>query len=206
MKVFINGLLTGLVLQTAIGPVFFFIINIALQRGFYNGLAAVIAVTLVDYFYITFAVFGIGKLLKNKKVKKVFGFVSSIVLIIFGIIIIKGVISHSVLANVATVNATTILASFTATFLLTISSPMTIVWYTGIFTAKAVEYNYSKRELFIFGLSVGLATLLFMGSSVIIFSFIKNAVPVLLIQTLNVIVGALLILYGVIRFRPSLKG
>ena len=53
MRIFVNGLLTGLVLQMAIGPVFFFIINIALQKTLYDGFAAVSAVTLVDYFYIT---------------------------------------------------------------------------------------------------------------------------------------------------------
>lgn len=63
MKVFINGLLTGLILQTAIGAVFFFIINLALQRSLYDGLVAVVAVTLVDYFYISLAILGIGKLL-----------------------------------------------------------------------------------------------------------------------------------------------
>lgn len=50
MRVFVNGLLTGLTLQAAIGPVFFFIVNLALQRSFYDGLVAVAAVTLVDYF------------------------------------------------------------------------------------------------------------------------------------------------------------
>ena len=70
---------------------------------------------------------------------------------------------------------------------------MTIVWYAGLFTAKAVEYNYTKRELLVFGLSVGLATLLFMGTSVILFSLVKKTVPISLIQTLNIIVGSLLI-------------
>jgi hypothetical protein len=77
---------------------------------------------------------------------------------------------------------------------------MTIVWYTGLFTAKAVEYNYTKRELLVFGLSVGLATLLFMGTSVMLFSLVKTAVPIVLIQILNIIVGSLLKLYGAVRF------
>ena len=34
MKIFQNGLLTGLFLQLAIGPVFFFIINLTLQKLF----------------------------------------------------------------------------------------------------------------------------------------------------------------------------
>ena len=41
-RVLKNGLLTGLLLQVAIGPVFFFVMNIALQAGPLDGLAAVL--------------------------------------------------------------------------------------------------------------------------------------------------------------------
>ena len=77
---------------------------------------------------------------------------------------------------------------------------MTIVFFTSLFTAKAVEYSYTKKELYLFGLGTGFATFLFMGSSVVIFSLIRNAVPTILIQILNGIVGGLLVGYGSIRF------
>ncbi|MDP4008295.1 MAG: LysE family transporter [Candidatus Peregrinibacteria bacterium] len=204
MRVFANGLLTGLILQTAIGPVFFFIINLALQRSLYDGLVAVAAVTLVDYFYISLAILGIGKLLEKKKIKKAFGIISSLVLIIIGIIIIKNIPTEIGTPELTT-NSSSLLTSFSSVFFLTISNPMTIVFFTGVFSAKAIEYNYTKHQLWIFGLSVGLATFLFMGSSVIVFSLLKKPVPILLIQTLNVIVGCLLILYGAIRLKPVLK-
>ncbi len=199
MKIFRNGLATGLVLQLAIGPVFFFIINLALQRSFFDGLVGVLAVTIVDYFYITLAIFGIGKLLENKKIKKIFGIISSIVLIIFGVVIIKGIIGGAI-STVIDTNSTNLFSSFVSVFLLTISSPLTIVFFTSIFTAKALEYNYIKKELLIFGFGTGLATFLFMGTSVILFSLIKEGIPILLIQILNLVVGCLLIGYGGIRF------
>jgi len=52
---------------------------------------------------------------------------------------------------------------------------MTIIFFTGIFTAKAVEYNYTKKQLYIFGLSVGLATFIFMSMSVLISFFFKRS-------------------------------
>jgi len=204
MKIFRNGLVTGLVLQLAIGPVFFFIINLALQKSIFDGLVGTLAVTIVDYFYITLAILGIGKLLENKKIKKVFGIVSSVVLIIFGIFIIKEMTSSGISTTVIT-NSTNLLSSFASVFLLTISSPMTIVFFTSIFTAKALEYNYSKKELLVFGFGTGMATLLFMGTSVILFSLIKGSVPLLLIQILNIIVGCLLIGYGGIRLVKVFK-
>ena len=151
---------TGSLLQFAIGPVFFFIINLTLQRTILDGQVAVLAVTIVDYFYITLAILGIGKLLEKENVKKTFGIISSIVLIVFGFIIIRDVVS-SQLATAVDMNSSNLLTSFTSVFLLTISSPLTIVFFTSLFAAKAVEYNYTKRELVIFGLATGSATFLF---------------------------------------------
>ena len=137
MKIFRNGLVTGLILQLAIGPVFFFIANLTLQGTILNGIAGVLAVTIVDYFYITLAIFGVGKLLENKKVKKIFGIVSSIILAVFGLIIIKGIAGG--VSSATSTMPMTLISSFVSVFLLTISSPMTIVFFTSLFTAKALE-------------------------------------------------------------------
>lgn len=204
MKVFRNGLATGLVLQLAIGPVFFFIANLTIQKTVFDGLAGVLGVTIVDYFYITLAIFGISKLLEDKKVKKIFGIISSIVLVIFGAIIIKGVSEVGISAP-AISNSTNLFSSFTSVFLLTISSPMTIVFFTSLFTAKAVEYNYTKNELLIFGLGTGMATFLFMGISVLVLTLVRGGIPTTLTQILNLIVGCLLIGYGVLRFVKVLQ-
>ena len=203
MKIFKNGLLTGLVLQLAIGPIFFYIINLTLQKTTLNGLTATLGAMLADYVYIMLAIFGIGKLLEKEKVKKVFGIISSIVLIIFGIFVIKNVLMINTSASINT-NSASLFSSFIYTFFLTLSSPLTIFLWTSLFTAKAIEYNYSKNELFIFGFSTGLATFVFIGSAVVIFSLIKQAIPIVLIQTLNMIVGCLLIGYGGIRLRKVL--
>ena len=204
MKIYKNGLLTGLLLQLAIGPVFFFIMNLTIQRTFLDGLMGVLAVTIVDYFYITLAILGLGKILEKKQVKQIFGVISSIVLIIFGAIIIRDIIGSDPSTAVETAS-TNLLTSFTAVFLLTISSPLTIVFFTSLFAAKAVEYNYTNRELFIFGLATGSATFIFMGSSVILFALIGEVIPILLVRTLNLLVGILLIGYGMVRLAKVIK-
>lgn len=202
-KIFKNGLATGLVLQMAIGPVFFYIVNLSLQKTVFDAFAGVIGVTLADYFYITLAIIGIGKMLEHKRIKKVFGIVSSIVLMAFGLIMIKGI--TNIISITTAINSVNIFSSFMPVFLLTISSPLTIVMWTSLFAAKTVEYNYSKKELFVFGFSTGLATFIFMGLSVILFSLIKGVIPILLIQILNGIVGCLLIGYGIIRLIKIMK-
>ncbi|MCU0680168.1 MAG: LysE family translocator [Planctomycetes bacterium] len=203
MKIFKNGLVTGLILQLAVGPVFFFIINLTLHGNIFNGMAGVLAVTIVDYFYITLAIFGVGKLLENKKVKEIFGIVSSIILVVFGLIIIKGLMGG--ISSATSTISITLISSFASVFLLTIFSPMTIVFFTSLFAAKALEYNYQKKELLIFGLGTGFATFLFMGVSVMLFSLVRGSVPILLIQILNLIVGFLLTGYGGVRFIKILR-
>ena len=193
-----RGLTTGLFLQLAIGPVFFLIINLTLQKSIYDGFAGVLAVTLVDYFYITLAILGIGKLLEKKKINRIFGIISSVVLILFGIWIIKGVLANPIITDL-TINSTNILTSFISVLILTLSSPLTIVFFSCIFTSRAVEYKYNKKQLWAFGISVGFATLLFMGCSVLVFNFLRNFIPPYLIMALNILVGIVLILYGVVR-------
>jgi threonine/homoserine/homoserine lactone efflux protein len=58
-----NGLFTGLLLQFAVGPVFFYILGITMDSSYFNSLCAIAAVTLVDCFYITLSLLGIGKFL-----------------------------------------------------------------------------------------------------------------------------------------------
>lgn len=203
MKSFINGLLTGLTLQFAIGPVFFFIMNLVLQKSSLDGVAGVLAVTLVDYLYISLSIIGIGKLLEHKKIKTTFGIVSSLVLIGFGLLTLRGAIAGTILKNTISTSSN-ILTSFTSVFFLTISSPMTILFFTSLFTTKAVEYNYTKRELVRFGFGTGFATFLFMGSSVLLFSFLRGTIPTFIVQTLNGIIGCVLVGYGGLRLKATI--
>lgn len=191
----------GLFLQLAIGPVFLFVVNLTFQRTILDGLVAVLAVTFVDLFYISLSIFGVGKILEKKKAKKALIIISSIILIIFGIIMILNT-RRNLLIDV---NSASLVSSFLSVLFLAISSPMTIIFFTGLFSAKAIEYNYKKRDLYIFGFAVGLATFIFMGFSVFLFSFLKEVVPIILIQTLNFIVGLVLICYGLTRGIKSFK-
>ena len=195
----LDGFLTGLILQIAIGPVFFFILNISLQRSVMDGLFAVAAVTLVDYLYIALAVVGVGKLLEKTKIKLTLGIISSLVLILFGIIMILSINHTSRIDNPSSLVDSNYTASFVSAFILTISSPLTIVFWTSLFATKAIERGYAQNQLLWFGAAAGLATLIFLGSSVTLLSFIKSSIPLGLLKVLNTGVGLLLIFYGMIR-------
>ena len=199
LSILLNGFLTGFFLQLAIGPIFFYILNITLQRTYIDGLFSVIAVTIVDYIYITLAVLGVGKLLEKPKTKLILGILSSLVLILFGIIMIRSAFQNPMIEITNIVNESNYISSFWSAFILTISSPLTIVFWTGVFASRAIEKGYTKKQLIFFGLAAGLATFIFLGSSVLLLSAIKASIPILLLKLLNIAVGSFLILYGIIR-------
>ena len=197
-NIFFKGYLTGLILQLAIGPVFLIILNIALEYGFLYGMFAVAGVVIVDYFYIILAIFGVGKLLEASRYRKVFSNISSVVLIFFGFVLIRKGILLNLDENIE-IKQLTILKSFGSTFLLTLSSPLTIVFWTSIFTNKSMEYDLTKDELIIFGIAAGFATVSFLSILVMILSLLDKMIPAIVIKILNIVVGVILVSFGTKR-------
>jgi threonine/homoserine/homoserine lactone efflux protein len=200
-NIFIKGFSTGMILQLAIGPIFIYIINTAMQYGLMSGIFATAGATAADYLFITLALVGAGELLEKNKIKKTFSVISSFVLIVFGIMMIVKGIRFAHLAFGAGAPDGTALKSFASTLVLTLSSPLSIVFWTGVFTAKAADYSLDKKELLVFGFAAGLATFVFIGICVFILSSVQAMIPILVIRLLNVLVGAALAGYGVARLR-----
>lgn len=204
MGIILNGILTGLAFQIAIGPVYIFIVNIALKKTVMDSVAAVLGVAIADYFYILLAIVGVGKLLESNIIKKTFGIISSVALIVIGFFLILTTPAEIEILATEKVVATPF-SSFLTVFFMTLSNPLTILFFTGVFSVKIIEFDYNNIQLWIFGASTGLATILFIGASVIIFSFLSKSVPLKFIQIMNMISGGLIIIYGLLRFRSSKK-
>lgn len=199
VSVIAHGFVTGLLLQAAIGPVFFFILNTAIRTTAFHGLCAVLGVTLADSIFIALAVLGVGKLLERPAIKHLMGICSSVVLVAFGAIMIISAVRGGASGVQNAAGVSNHLSSFLSAFLLTVSSPLTIVFWTGLFAAQATEKGYSRGQLAMFGLAAGTATLVFLGLAVALFSLIRAAIPASVVKALNIVVGGLLIAYGIQR-------
>ncbi len=196
---FIKGFSTGLVLQLAIGPVFIYVINAALMYGPAAGIVAVIAVTIADYLYIILAITGAGNLLRANNIKSLLSILSAVVLLIFGLLIIRKGISFDMACNVEASVSVNPVSVFTSTFILTVSNPLTIVFWTGMFTSGTIEYSFGKKDLLVFGLSAGMATPVFLASCVIVLSSVKTMLPLPVFRYLNMTAGFVITLYGISR-------
>lgn len=198
MKILMNGLLTGLFLQLAIGPIFFFVLSTAAESDLIVAWAGVLGVVLADYIYVALSILGIAKLIDHPKVKKTFGIISAAVIIAFGAYLLWEAIRGA--RGLAVSDERTMAGAFATCFFLTISSPLSLFFWSSVFAVRAIEKNYNKKDITIFGIGAGLSTLLFLGAAVTIVSAVNASLPANLVGILNIIVAVVMIGYGLVRF------
>ncbi len=84
MDVIINGLLFGLLLCVLIGPVFFALIQNAIEKGFFSGFFMAVGIALSDTIYILITYLGISQLVDNPSFNMWLGGVGGGIMLIFG--------------------------------------------------------------------------------------------------------------------------
>ena len=83
---FLQGIVPGLILSAAIGPVFFMLMQTSIQRGFKLAMIMESGIIISDTFCITCAYFGLASFFQNPAYKNVIITFGSIILFVFGIV------------------------------------------------------------------------------------------------------------------------
>ena len=149
----------------------------------------------MDAFYITLASLGASKLLGNKKIEKIVKILGAIVLIIFGLNIILGVFGINIIPGLnLKPNSSN---AFIQGIVLTLSNPITIVFWGSVLTTKIVEENFRKKELIVFSTGLVSSTLLFLTIIAILGTILSNFIPDIISKTLNIAVGIIIICFGI---------
>ena len=195
MKKYFEGLKFGLLLQFAVGPRCLMVFNTAQNTGFLVAMSLVIAIALVDAFYILLASLGASKLLGNEKIEKIVKVLGSFVLMIFGLNIILNVFNINIIPGL-NLNPNSS-SAFIQGIVLTLSNPITIVFWGSVLTTKIVEEKFNKKELFIFSIGLVSATLLFLTIVATLGMVLSNFIPDIISKILNVIVGLIIITFGI---------
>jgi threonine/homoserine/homoserine lactone efflux protein len=189
-----KGFRFGMLLQIAVGPICIFIFNEAVQKGMFNALGGVFGVVLIDAIFITLSIVGVATVVEKKeKVLKYFG---SFILICFGIKTIVSAISMNEISVINT-NSVSVSKTFLTSVFLTASNPLTIIFWSGVFSTKIIEEKMSKDDEVKFGIGAVFATLVFLSFIVVIGQFTKEFLNIKYIIVLNIIVGILLIYFGI---------
>ena len=194
IKRYFSGLRFGMLLQIAIGPMCLMVFNTAKNAGFGVAMSLVLAVALVDAFYIALASIGVSKLLEKDSVKKVFKVVGALVLILFGLNIILGVFGITLIPGLNLKPTSS--SVFLQGLVMTLSNPLTIAFWGSVLTTKIIEEQFDKKELLVFSCGLVSATLLFMTFVAILGTILSNFISAGVANVLNVCVGALIIYFG----------
>lgn len=191
---FFSGLRFGMLLQIAIGPMCLMVFNTAKNAGFWVAMSLVLAVALVDAFYIALASIGVSKIMEKESVKKVFKVVGALVLILFGLNIILGVFGVNLIPGLNLKPTSS--SVFLQGLVLTLSNPLTIAFWGSVLTTKIIEEEFGKKELLVFSCGLVSATLLFMTFVSILGTVLSTFISAAVANVLNVCVGALIVFFG----------
>jgi len=190
-----------MLLQIAVGPVCLFIFNIANSSGFFNAETGVLSVALIDGLYILLAIFGIASFIEKENVRKTLKYFGSFILFLFGLNIGIQVLGLNFFPGIKLFsNPSNASRAFVGGIVLTASNPLTILFWSGVFSAKVAEEDMQKKDLYLFGAGAILSTLIFLTLISFLGSITNKFLPMTVINILNGIVGALLIFFSIKMF------
>lgn len=193
----IKGFRFGMLLQIAVGPVCLFIFGTSVESGFWEAMQGVAAVTLVDSLFILGAILGMAAILEKKEgAKTFFKYFGASILILFGLQTLLGVFGLSILPNINLFKGISSGSAFPKVLLLTLSNPLTIMFWAGVFSSRIIEDGLGRKEMYLFGAGAVLSTLFFMTFVSALGSIAGVFIPEAAMSVLNALVGILLIGFG----------
>ena len=195
MNLYWNGLKFGLLLQFAVGPVCLLVFNTAQNGGLLPALTLVSAVALVDAFYIFLAAAGVCRLLEKPGARRALKFLSAAVLILFGLNIALSVFGCGFIPGLAvTADVGNV---FLQGLILTLSNPLTIVFWGGVLTAEMTEKHYDKGVFHVFAAGLVSATVFFQSGVAALGTILAEFILPRAADVLNLVVGAAVAFFGV---------
>jgi threonine/homoserine/homoserine lactone efflux protein len=162
-----------------------------MMKGVWHALSGVSGVVLGDALFIVLAIMGIGAFIeRSPNVKRWMAYLGGVVLILFGLKMGIDAVKFKEALGLTE-------RAFTTAFLLTVSSPLTIVFWGGVFSTKIAEAQLMKHQLYLFGCGAVLSTAFSQSMIAICGTVFKQFLPPLVQTILNIIVGIVLVAFGV---------
>jgi threonine/homoserine/homoserine lactone efflux protein len=194
-----------MLLQLAVGPMCLMVFQISAAEGLFSGLLLVTAITLIDGLYIALSGLGIATIINKKRIKLIIKIFGGAVLIFFGISTIAGALGSNLLPSLGQISMKEEGNIFLRGLLLTASNPLTILFWSGVFSGQVIQNKMNKPQLFLFGLGCVLSTLSFLSVIAFLGNIISGFLPQSIIIGMNIAVGILLIFFGIKLFLKNDK-
>lgn len=197
MDIVLNGLLYGLLLCVLIGPVFFALIQNAIEKGFYSGVFMAMGIAISDAFYITITYLGISQLTSNERFNQWLGGVGGLILVGFGVFYLFKPVPTKGLKQLHQ-ESTKWFQQILKGFLLNGVNPFVLFFWIGIVSNVSLDYTTQEAITFF----------IILVSTVFIVDVIKSYFAVKLseivtprfMRIMNRVVGIALILFSLRLF------
>lgn len=191
-----KGFRFGMLLQLAVGPMCLLVFNTAVNQGFWRALSLVSAIALMDALFIFLSGAGISAVLNRPGIQRIIQIFGACVLILFGLNMSLSAWNLSLLPQIRFLGGVTTKFVFWQGIFLTASNPLTILFWSGVFSAQMLEHGYSRQEMLRFGIGCVLSTVTFLSIVAAVGFFAGSFISVKLMRFLNVCVGLVLVCFG----------
>lgn len=205
----IKGLILGITVAAPVGPIGLLCINRTLNKNYFSGVISGMGATFADVFYGVIAGFGVS-FLSNFLLEHTFSFqlVGGFALIIVG----TKTIMKKKLENKADVikpikfRKRNYVKDFISSFALTLSNPVTILFFTAVFATFGLtsnDTNVHSASLLILGVFIGSGLWWMFINGLAI--KLKERIGLKFLSKINIISGSLIIGFGIVILLNLIK-
>lgn len=149
MDVVINGLLFGLLLCVLIGPVFFALIQNAIEKGFFSGFFMAIGIAVSDTIYIFVTYLGVSQLVDNPSFNMWLGGIGGTIMLVFGVFYMFKPVPTKGLKQLHA-EETKWFQQIVKGFVLNGINPFVLIFWIGIVSKITVDFQYNTNQAITF--------------------------------------------------------
>ncbi len=198
--IIIKGILLGLsiALFFGFGPSFIAVFQTALHRGYFRGALMALGVFLSDVLMVAVSLLGAKSVVENSEKYEVLGVIGGVILIVFGIFILK---KHAITTEQEEVDIdvdpTHPLLYTAKGFLLNIANPFIWIFWAGVVMGVAAPLKAKEINILVFLASALLTIFTVDLTKVFIAHKIKSLINDRFLRGLNKAAGLMLIIFGI---------
>lgn len=195
---YFEGILLGLSVSIPLGPIGIICLHRTLSRGRMSGFVSGLGAAVADTFFAAVAGFGLSVFLKFFTEQKLYLTLGGgLVLIILGIFLF---FSNTIKQARQQQKSNKLLSDFISVFFLTISNPLTILFFTAMLSGFNIldDGSFDKTAIAIFGIFTG--AMLWWFTLTTLVNLFRRKFRLRRLWYLNRITAVLIIIFGIFAF------
>lgn len=200
-----NGLLFGLLLALLIGPVFFALIQTSIEKGFSAGASMAVGIALSDAFYVVVASAGVAALANNQEFQLWLGVLGGSIMLVFGLVNLFKKVEKQQEQHVGKPDRNSLAKQFVKGFMLNGINPFVLLFWIGIASMVALNYQYSLPQEVAFFVAIVLTVFLLDLVKSYVAHKLRKMLSRRFMAWMNRLVGIVLVLFSFRLFLFTLE-